>query len=164
MVTVHGYKKGAFAMKAVMVSLAALTLTCGILVPNAQGQRGMGESSGVARQSIKPEIVKLSGRLMEIKTGPCEKTTGRSPIGTHLILETDKGDKLNIHLGPDTAVADTVAKLSIGQKLTVKAFRTEKMPENHYSAQSLTFDKTTVELRDAGLRPVWGGPQAGRGR
>lgn len=151
-------------MKAAMVSLVALALTCGILVSTAQGQRGMGDPSGVARQSIKPEIVSLSGRLVEIKTGPCEKTTGRSPIGTHLLLETDKGDKLNIHLGPDAAVAKTVAKLSIGQKMTAKAFRTDKMPEKHYTAQSLTFGKTTVELRDAGLRPVWAGPVAGRGR
>jgi hypothetical protein len=156
-------KKGASAMKVAMVSLVTLALTCGILAPTALGQKGMGEPSGVARQSIKPEVITLSGKLAEIKTGPCEKTTGKSPIGTHLMLETDKGDRLNIHLGPETAVADIVAKLTIGQTIAVKAFRTDKMPEKHYTAQSLSFGTTTIELRDAGLRPVWAGRGAGRG-
>ena len=142
-------------MKATMIFVVASTLFCGTLVTNARAQKGMGESSGVARQAVKPEIVSLSGKLVEIKTGPCEKTTGRSPIGTHVLLETTKGEKLNIHLGPAAAVAGTIAKLSTGQTVTVKAFRTDKMPEKHYTAQSLTFGKTTVELRDAGLRPVW---------
>jgi predicted Fe-Mo cluster-binding NifX family protein len=72
-------------------------------------------------------------------------------------LETAQKEQLNVHLGPADAVADTVAKLSVGQMIVVKAFRTEKMKEKHYVAQSLTFDKTTVKLRDAGLRPVWAG-------
>ena len=142
-------------MKTTMISMAAVLLAMGTLLPNAIAQKGMGDSDGVARQAIKPEIVSLSGKLVEIKTGPCEKTTGRSPIGTHILLESMKGEKLNIHLGPAADVAAAVAKLSIGQEVTVKAFRTDKMPEKHYTAQSLTFGKTTVELRDAGLRPVW---------
>jgi hypothetical protein len=142
-------------MKTTMILVGTLTLLCGPLMTSTHAQTGMGEPTGVARQAIKPETVSFSGKLVEIKTGPCEKTTGRSPIGTHILLEIAKGEKLNIHLGPAAAVADTVAKLSVGQEVTVKAFRTEKMPDNHYTARSLTFGKTTVELRDAGLRPVW---------
>jgi hypothetical protein len=149
-------------MKTAITSMAALALACAGLVQYAFAQKGMGERSGVARQAVKPEIVRLSGKLVEVKTGPCEKTTGRAPVGTHILLENKKGETLNIHLGPEAAMADTVAKLSVGKKVTVKAFRTDKMPEGHYTAQSLTFGKTTVELRDARLRPVWAGPQGGK--
>jgi len=150
-------------MKTTMIFVVASTLLCGTLVTNAHAQKGMGESSGVARQAVKPEMVSLSGKLVDIKTGPCEKTTGRSPVGPHILLEVAKGEKLNIHLGPAAAVASTVAKLSIGQDVTVRAFHTEKMPDNHYTAQSLTFGKSTVELRDAGLRPAWASGRAGLG-
>ena len=151
-------------MRISWISMVVLALTCRVLVGEAFAQRGVGEPSGVARQTVKPEVVTLSGTLVEIKTGPCEKTTGRSPIGTHLLLDAGKGESLNIHLGPEASVAQTVAKLKIGEKITVKAFRTGKMPANHYTAQSLTSGETTVDLRDAGLRPVWAGPGPGRGR
>jgi len=140
----------------VAVAVAAAVLF-GVAAPAAHAQKGVGDLGGVARKSVRPEIVFLSGEIIEIRTGPCESTTGRSLTGTHLILETAQEEQLNVHLGPADAVADTVAKLSVGQMIVVKAFRTEKMKEKHYVAQSLTFDKTTVELRDAGLRPVWAG-------
>ena len=134
------------------------------LVGAAYAQKGTGDATGVARQAVKPEITSLSGKLLEVKTGPCEATTGQSPIGTHIILETAEKEKVNVHLGPATAVAETVAKLTIGQKITVKAFRTGKLKDNHYIATSLSFDKTTVELRDDTLRPVWAqGADTGRG-
>ena len=142
-------------MKTFVTSVVILILVFGLLTPDVCAQRGVGEPSGVARQAVKPEVVTFSGKLTEIKTGPCEKTTGRSPLGTHLILETADGKKLNIHLGPATAVADLVAKLSVGQSLTVKAFRTDKLPDGQFVAQTVTFDDNIIELRDQGLRPVW---------
>ena len=144
-------------MKTSITLSTLLVLACGAFPLNAYAQKGMGEPTGVARQAVRPEIVTVSGKLVEIKTGPCEKTTGRSPIGSHILLESANGEKLNIHLGPAAAVADTVAKLSPGQEVTVKAFCTDKMPDRQYIAQSLTFGKTTVELRDSELRPVWAG-------
>jgi hypothetical protein len=145
-----------------LAALGSVTIVLlGLAVPMAHAQRGVGDPSGVASQPVKPEVVSLSGTLVEIKTAPCESTTGRSPVGTHLILETAQKEQLNIHLGPADAVADTVAKLSAGQAIAVKVFRTEKMKANHYVAQSLTFGETTVTLRDAGLRPVWAGGNSG---
>ena len=141
------------------VAIAAITLLA-VAVPMAHAQKGVGDPTGVARQSVKPEIISLSGKIIEVKTGPCESTTGPSVSGTHLLLETVQKERLNVHLGPAEAVADTVASLSVGQKIAVKAFRTEKMKEKHYVAQTLTFE-TTVELRDAGLRPVWAGGNVG---
>ncbi len=137
---------------------AAIVLST-VMVPVVYAQKGVGDQAGVVRQGVQPQVVEFSGKLVEIRIGLCEKTTGRSPVGTHVFLETPDGKSLNIHLGPAAAVADTVATLSVrpGQDLTVKAFRTEKMPENQYVAQSLTFDGKTVKLRDKALRPVWAG-------
>jgi hypothetical protein len=147
-------------MKTSMTRGVLLVLACGAFSTPAYAQKGMGEPAGVARQVVKPEVVSLSGKLVEIEAGPCEKTTGWSPIGTHILLETAKGEKLNIHLGPAAAVADILGELHVGQEVTVNAFRTDKMSENHCTAQSLTFGKTTVDLRVASLRPVWASGRA----
>lgn len=150
-------------MKTTITLAIAAALVGGAFSDYAHAQRGMGDPSGIARQAVKPDLVTLSGKLLEIKTGPCEKTTGRSPIGTHLVLETAKGEKLNVHLGPQAAVAETVAKLKLGEPVTVQVFRTEKLPENQYIAQSLQSGDIKAVLRDAGLRPTWAG-QGGGGR
>ena len=121
---------------------------------SANAQKGAGETVGVGQQAVKPAVSKLSGELLEIKTGPCEKTTGKSPVGTHLIVLSD-GTKLNIHLGPEKAVDHVVDQLTIGSSVTFDAFRTEKMPENAYIAKSLTLDGKVINLRDNNLRPSW---------
>jgi hypothetical protein len=148
-------------VKTLLVSMVTLALACGGLAAKALAQKGMGDRTGVARQLVKPAIVTISGKVVEIRTGPCEKTTGRSPIGTHILLKSPSGEQFNLHLGPQAAVANIVARLIVGEQVTAKAFRTEKMPQSHYTAQSLTVGETTEVLRDAGLRPVWAGPQRG---
>lgn len=148
-------------MRNAVTLLTATAVLLTVAAPSAHAQKGVGDPTGVARQSVKPEVVALSGRLVEVKTGPCEATTGRAINGTHLILKTDQKEKLNVHLGPAAVMADTVAKLSEGQQIAVKAFHTEKMKDNHYVALSLTFGETTVELRDEGFRPAWAGGNAG---
>ena len=133
----------------------------------------MGEQSGVARMPVKPDIVTLSGKLTAIDVGPCEHTTGRAMVGIHLIIEpaapsvdeaaeVAKAEPLNIHVGPASVVQEMAAKFPIGTQLTITAFRTDKMPANHYVAQSLKSDTTTVTLRDESLRPVWAGAPIGR--
>ena len=48
-------------------------------------------------------MVRISGKLQEIKTHPCEKATGQAELGTHLILKDKNGREFNIHLGPAPA-------------------------------------------------------------
>ena len=161
-------------MKRGLTFLVAGALLWGVVAPCAYAQRGMGEPAGVARQAVKPEVVTLSGKVLTVKTEPCKMTTGRAYIGTHFLLETPEGKELNIHLGPAAAVDYVTDQLSIGEKVTVDAFRTAKMPQNHYVAQSLAFDNTSIRLRDVSLRPLWargnavsprrGEPQWGRDR
>ena len=133
----------------------------------AMAQRGVGGDVGVARMAQPPEVVVLEGKLVEIKTGPCENRVDdprQAPIGTHIILESSEGKRLNVHLGPARAVAEMVKKLATDQKLVVHAFRTDAMPEQQYVAQRIVAGDNQLELRDAAFRPVWsGGGQAARG-
>lgn len=152
-------------MRVISLSVAAVVFVLGLLSV-ASAQRGVGDTQGVAQQPTKPKVVSLSGKVLEVKTESCQTTTGRSPLGTHLIMETSKGKKLNIHLGPVNAVGSVAKELSEGQKVKVKAFRTKKMKKGQYVARKLTFGSRTVELRDETLRPAWagrGGPGWGRG-
>ncbi len=53
--------------------------------------------------------------------------------------------------------ADLVAKLSVAQSLTVKAFRTEKLLDGQFVAQTVTFGDNTVDESDdqaAGTDPA----------
>lgn len=152
----------------------ALILLSGLLwaLP-ATAQKGMGEPTGVARQAVKPPIEAMSGTIKDIKTGPCERTTGRSLEGVHLIVQAESGKAINLHLGPAAALEDVLDHLSAGQQITFDAFRTDAMPQDAYVAKSLKVGETTFDLRDDRLRPNWaiaarggrgGGPGSGPGR
>jgi len=131
------------------------TLIVLIWAATAPGQRGMGDSMGVAQQRLKPRLVRMSGKLQEIRTHPCENTTGKAEIGTHLILKDKHGRELNIHLGPAPAVSETVKPLTVGTKLDLVGFRTDKMPPNQYVAKTLILDNHVIQLRGPDLRPYW---------
>lgn len=131
----------------------------GILVAatSAYAQRGFGDAEGVARQAVRPEVTRIEGKLMEIKTGVCELTTGRAGVGTHLILQTAAGTKVNLHLGPAKYVRKYVDNLQIGQTIVADAFHTDKMPSDHQVAVRLILDNETIVLRAESLRPMWAG-------
>ena len=139
---------------AVTLAVAAIALLS-VAAQTAYAQKGAADATSAGRQPVKPEIVSLSGKIVEVKTGSCEFATGQELSGEQVILETAEKQQLNVHLGPKEAVADVVTKLSAGEQLAVKAFQTEKMKEKHYVAQSLILGKTVVNLRDAYFRPVW---------
>ena len=149
----------------VLLAMTAM-LSCGLPASPAWAQKGMGEQAGVARQTEKPKVVSRSGSVLKVEIGPCKKTMGRSDQGAHFLLRTEKGRTLNIHLGPATAVKHITEKLTVGTKVTVDVFRTEKMPSNHFVAKTITVDESTIQLRDQGLRPTWAagnGHSRGRG-
>ncbi|MFO1152727.1 MAG: hypothetical protein U1E42_03530 [Rhodospirillales bacterium] len=130
----------------------------------AAAQKGMGEPTGVARQAVKPPIETMSGTIKEIKVGRCERTTGRSLEGVHLIVQAADGNTINLHLGPTGALEDVLDQLSVGQQITFEAFRTDAMPPDAYVAKSLKAGDTAFELRDDNLRPNWAiAGQGGRG-
>ena len=128
----------------------------------APGQRGMGDAKGIAQQRLKPHLILISGKLQVIKTHPCENTTGKADLGTHLILRDKQGRELNIHLGPAPELSETVKQLTVGRKLDLLGFRTNKMLPNNYVAQTLILGSHIVQLRDSDLRPYWAGIRFGQ--
>jgi len=136
-----------------MLTLAVL----GLAASAAMAQRGAGDPAGVARSGNTPEIVTLSGKVLEVQTEPCTNTTGRSTLGTHFLMKTAEGKTLNIHLGPAGMVESAAKELVQDKAVKVQAFRTEKMKEQHYVAQTLSYDGRSVTLRDETLQPVWAG-------
>ena len=141
-------------------------LAWGLAATVAFAQRGVGDPEGVARQAVRPEVVSLAGKVVKVETGPCQMTTGRSPLGTHFLLQTAEGKTLNIHLGPAAAVEFVAKDLSRDKPVKVEAFRTEQMKEGHYVACKLMYGEQTVTLRDETLQPVWAmgrGQGGGRG-
>jgi hypothetical protein len=136
-----------------MLTLAVL----GLAASAALAQRGAGDSAGVARSGDTPEIVALSGKVLKVQTEPCTNTTGRSFLGTHFLMKTAEGETLNIHLGPAGMVEFAAKELVQDKAVKVQAFRTEKMKERHYVAQTLSLDGRNLMLRDEALQPVWAG-------
>jgi len=152
-------------MKAKMLAMTTIALVWSAFPANSHAQKGMGDTTGIARQAIKPGIVSISGTVLEVITEPCKMTTGRALVGTHVRLKTEDGKELNIHLGPATAVEHLAKQLAAGTQVTADVFRTDKMPENAYVAQKIVLDNATLQLRDEYYRPVWAGnrsPAGGR--
>ena len=146
-------------MRVIPLTITA-ALASGILVSVALAQRGTGDPEDVARQTAKPKVVLLSGELLEVKTEPRKIATGRSLLGTHLLIKTRDGETINIYLGPAVAVKSVAKKLSRGQDLKVEAFRTKNAKMEQYIARSLTIGEHVMELRDRAFRPTWAGPKA----
>ena len=144
---------------------AALLLGIVSFVAPAMAQKGNGRAGRrrpggceTSRESFCPGPSRIS------KRGPCERTTGRSIEGVHLIVQSQDNKAINLHLGPASALADVIEKLSPGQEITFEAFRTDRMPKDAYVAKSLTAGGKTFALRNDSLRPKWAGPPRGEGR
>jgi len=151
MIILKEEKRWAIGRIAILLSiLTMLTWTA-----TAPGQLGMGDSKGIAQQRLKPRLVRITGKLQQIQTHPCENTTGKAELGTHLILKDKQGQELNIHLGPASEVAETVKRLTIGTRLDLLGFHTDKMLPNHYVAKTLILPNHIIQLRSSDLRPYW---------
>jgi hypothetical protein len=150
-------------MNARCITLTAIVFTM-VSAASALAQRGVGERTGVARQAVRPSVVEVSGTLKAIEVGPCEQTTGRYPIGTHLLLTTKDDKEVNVHVGPAAVSTSLTKQLVVGDELRAKVFRTERMAKNHFVAQTISFNGKTIEFRDANLRPYWAGGRRGVGR
>jgi hypothetical protein len=136
-------------------------LSAALFAVPAAAQKGTGEPAGVARQALNSPIEALSGTIKDIKVGRCEKTTGRSLEGAHLIVQTPDAKLINLHLGPTFALREELRQLSVGQDISFEAFRTSRMPKDAYIAKSVKSGDKTFTLRNASLRPKWAG--GGRG-
>lgn len=132
-----------------------------ILQTPAFAQRGMGDAEGVARSQ---EVVqKISGTavVQEVAVEECTQTTGRYPVGIHLLAENSDGESLNLHLGPEPVLRKITRQIEEGTEISFKAFRTTQLPENNFIVEVIGFNGKQLTLRDESLRPRWAG-QRGR--
>jgi len=151
-------------MKNHPLRLSVALLALAAIAAPAMAQKGTGEPAGVARQGIKAPIEAMSGTIKDAKIGPCEKTTGRSKEGAHLIVQTPDARTINLHLGPTFALRDELKQLTVGKEISFDAFRTERMPKDAYIAKSVKAGDKVFVLRNDSLRPRWaGGRGGGRG-
>jgi hypothetical protein len=127
--------------------------------PAVWGQRGMGDDEGVVRQAAEAEKIAIEGTIKEVVIEKCGKTTGPFGIGMHLLLTTGEEKQYNVHLGPAVLIKDILESLEVGQSVTVKAFRTQKMPVKDLVAITLKLDGNTIRLRNENLQPTWAGGQ-----
>ncbi|MFO7970706.1 MAG: hypothetical protein R6U40_03030 [Desulfobacterales bacterium] len=141
-------------------SLGAIMAICAgvlIAITPAAAQRGMGQNMGLGMQGEKPSLVTLEGEVKELVTEECRQTTGRSLKGTHVMIQSEGGEEINIHLGNAAAVENIAQGLEPGQKITLEVFRTDLMPANHYVAKTIRTGNESLELRDESLQPFRAG-------
>jgi len=143
------------------IGIAAMLAASLCIAAPASAQRGTGAPEGVGRQAS-PSIVELAGTVTNIEAGPCAQTTGRSLEGIHLDLRTRDHGQVNLHLGPESELRGTVARISVGATIQVEAFRTVRLPQGCYVARTIAIDGERIILRDRNLRPRWrGAPRDG---
>ncbi|MDJ0657115.1 MAG: hypothetical protein QNJ40_23350 [Xanthomonadales bacterium] len=149
-------------MRRIGIVVVGFTVLMAMIPSPLNAQKGMGDQAGVAQQAVKPEVTRMSGTILEVQTGACENTTGKYPIGSHVLIQS--GDETyNVHLGPANAVDHVTAQLSVGTDVSFEVFRTDTMPADAVIAKSLTLGDRIIHLRDENLRPSWAYPR-GAGR
>jgi len=96
----------------------------------AHAQRGMGDTEGVVRSQAVTKQVTGSAVIEEVVVEECKQTTGRYPIGVHLLVKDTDDQSLNLHLGPEPVLTDITTRLQKGMEISFEAFQTEKLPKN----------------------------------
>ena len=146
-------------MNALRVTGSVTLLACTLALPTwsapAWAQRGLGDDTGAIRQGLDTDRAMLSGRVTEVDIGPCAHTTGRSLSGAHLLVTTESGRTVNLHLGPTAALEALLDTVEPGDTITAEAFRTAAMPANAHVAITVDVNGQQFRLRDDTLQPLW---------
>ena len=122
-------------------------------------QKGTGDGTGIAGRNVVSVTENIEGTVQEVLHETCPQTTGRYDNGTHILIKPGSGDGqlLNIHLGPTAKLGDIVKNIDAGMNVSLKVFRTKKLPDNQYIAKEITVNNNTYALRDENLKPFWAG-------
>jgi len=126
----------------------------------AAAQRGPGSGGGRAagspygRQYNPQTVENVAGEITAV-----EKTAapGGSYRGVHVVLKTDKGETLPVHLGPEWYLEKQTVTLKQGDKVQVRGSRIVFQNKPAVIAAEVTKDGKTLRLRDANGVPAWAG-------
>jgi len=83
--------------------------------------------------------------------------------GVHLVLKTDKGETIPVHLGPEWYIDKQEITFKPGDKVQIRGSRITFEDKPAIIAAEVTKDGRTLQLRDSNGVPVWAG-RGGRGR
>jgi hypothetical protein len=141
----------------ILVGLMTLLVSMsGLIDQPVMAQKGTGESTGIARQGLKPNVLRFEGRIIKIKTGPCEKRN-KTPqaIGSHLIVQTTGKQMLNLHVGPEQRIQMTLNELPKDKTLIFTAFKTDRLSQDAYILKTVELGKQVWVFRNNDLTPAW---------
>ncbi len=138
-------------MGRIFKSLAVLVF---LLCCTAYAQQGIGIPKGIAQKEIPIDLVELTGVAQRVEEAPCPYVLGKSISGMHLTLITAEEQEINVHLGPVWAVSIWTEGIE-GQTVKLIAFRSQKLPDNHFIAKELEWDGQKAVFRDGYLKPFW---------
>ena len=127
----------------------------------AQGSRGGGAGGGGWGPGTQ------YGRMYDPKTvgttdGEIIKVEKITPVrgmsrGVHLVLKTDKGETIAVHLGPEWYIDKQELTFKPGDKVQIRGSRITFEDKPAIIAAEVTKDGRTLQLRDSNGVPVWAG-------
>jgi hypothetical protein len=127
---------------------------------SASAQRGAGPGGGGGAGSpygrlYNPQTVEtVAGEITAVE----KITPGRGMSrGVHIVLKTDKGESLPVHLGPEWYLEKQAVTLKQGDKVQVRGSRVTFQDKPAVIAAEVTKDGKTLRLRDANGVPAWAG-------
>ena len=145
-------------MRSILASAVFLAVAVAY-VPSEAGQRPGGMRGQGPRYDTSTEVT-VRGTVQEVK-----QVTGglgmRNATGTHVILETDQ-ERIEIHLGPSSFIADRKLVLESGDVVEVIGSRVTIAGTDAILAREIRKGEQTVTLRDAQGFPAWSRGPRGR--
>ena len=135
-------------------TLKSLAVLAFLVCCTAYAQKGIGTPEGTTQNPIPIDLVEFTGVAQHVEEGPCPYVLGKSMSGMHLTLITAEEQEIDVHLGPVWAVSIWTEGIE-GQTVKLVAFRTQKLPENHFIAKELEWDGQKAVFRDGYLKPFW---------
>lgn len=121
-----------------------------------QGMMGRGGGWGARgpyQRLFDPNTVTtVQGRVVEVQTVP--PIQGMSP-GVHVLVRTDDGETLPVHLGPQWFLGNLDTQLEAGDQVRVAGSRVEHMGSSFFIASRVTKGDEVLELRDEQGFPAW---------
>jgi hypothetical protein len=133
----------------------------------AQGGRGPGQGGGWRRgapddRMYDPQTVEdVAGEVTKVERIARPRRLSR---GVHLVVRTDKGETLPVHLGPEWFIDKQEVTFAVGDKIAVRGSRIDFEGARAIIAAEVTKDGKTLRLRAANGVPAWAGWRGGRGR
>ena len=140
-----------------LVPLLIVGASLAVAAP-VSAQRGAGPGGGGGSpygRLYNPQTVEtVAGQITAVE----KLTQGRGGFrGVHIVLKTDKGESLPVHLGPEWYLEKQTVPFKQGDQVQVRGSRITFQDKPAVIAAEVTKDGKTLRLRDANGVPAWAG-------